>query len=69
MLHGEPTLQHLLNIFPPCYMDSLHFNIFSADYRHANWTAYISTFTLQNHAMLHEQPKFHHLLAKLLQAT
>ena len=58
--NGRSTFQHLLYIFPPCYMESLHFNIYSADSRHATRTAYVSTFTLQIHAMLHGQNTFQH---------
>ena len=47
-------------------MDSLHFNIYSADSRHATWIAYISTFTLRINVMLHEQPTRQHLLSTLL---
>ena len=31
MPHGQPTFQHLNCRFPPCYMDSVHFNIYSED--------------------------------------
>ena len=40
MLHGQPTFQHLLCRFPPCYMDSLHLNIYSVDSLHATWTTF-----------------------------
>ena len=45
-------------------MDSLHFNIYSADIRHAQLKAYISTFTMQIPAMLHGQSTFQHLLLR-----
>jgi hypothetical protein len=48
-----------------CYMDSLHFNIYSPHYRHGTWTAYTSTFTLHTTAMLHGQPTLQHLLSTL----
>ena len=67
--HATWRAKHFFCRLPPCYMDIPHFNIYSAFSRHGPWTAYISTFTHQNHAMLHEQPKFQHLLATLLQAT
>ena len=60
MLHGQPTMQHLLCRFPPCYMYSLHFNIYSALSRHATWTAYNATFTLQIPTMLHGQRSMQH---------
>ena len=55
-VRGQPTFQHLLSTLLPCYMDSLHLNIYSSDFRHATWTTYISTITLQIPAMLHGQP-------------
>ena len=49
----------------PCPALPLHFNIFSADYNHATWTANISTFTQQFHAMVHGQATFEHLLFRI----
>ena len=40
-------------------------NIYSAYSRHATWTAYISTFTLQIPAILHGQPTFQQLLCRI----
>ena len=39
MLHGQPTFQHLHSTLLLCYMDSVHFNIYSSDFRHSTWTA------------------------------
>ena len=55
-------LSNLISKFPPCYMDSLHFNIYTSHSRNAKWTPQISTFTLQIHSVLHGQPIFQHLL-------
>ena len=44
----------------PCPPLPFRFNIFSANYDHATWTAHISTFTLQIHTMLHGEPTFLH---------
>ena len=64
MLNGLPTFQHLHFRFTPCYMDSLHFNIYSSDSRNATWRDHISTFSLQISAILQEQPTFQHLLCR-----
>ena len=49
----------------PCLALPLHFNIFPADYHHANLTAKISTFTQHFPAIVHGQPTFEHLLFRI----
>jgi len=62
MLHGQPTIQHLIFRILPCYVESLHFTIYYSDLSHATWKAYISTFNFDITAILYEQPSFQHLL-------
>ena len=69
ILNGQPTFHNLFCRFPPCYMDGLHFNIYSADSNNATWTAYISTFTMQIPAIPHGQPTFQHLICRFHHAT
>jgi hypothetical protein len=64
MLHGQPTIQHVLSTLLPHYVDTPQL-IYSEHYRHSTWTAYTATFILQITAMLNGQPTPQHLLCTL----